>query len=135
MKTIPIIFINSRSVPFVEMIMNSEKIFETRSRDVLRFLFETGQRFFIAETGKGKPVVRCSTRIRSVVVVYDKTAWDTYRTFHLVPPGSEFDWKPGTRKKVLYQLDDVRPVSDPFVPPEGKRHGRVWMEYSGNVNP
>lgn len=127
---IPIVFINSRSVPFVDMIINSEKIFETRSRNVLRFLFESGQRFLIAETGNRKPLVRCSARIKGITVVYTKEAWNSYRLFHSVPVGSEFDWKPGTKKKVMYQLDDVRSVPVPFNPPEGKRHGRTWMELS-----
>ena len=121
------VFINSKSGPFVDMIMNKQKIFETRSRDVLRFLFDTGERFLIAETGNGKPLVRCSARIRSIVTIYTENAWNTYRTFHAVPVGSEYDWKPGTRKKVLYELADVLPVPVPFHP-EGKRHGRTWIE-------
>ena len=128
-----IVFINSRSVPFVDMIMKQEKIFETRSRDVLRKLFETGEQFYIAETGKGKPIVKCSARIRAIETVYTETAWNRYRTFHLVPPGSQYDWQTDTKKKVMYQLDNVTPVPAPFIPPEGKRHGRIWMEYNPEV--
>ena len=128
---IPIIFINSKSVPFVELIMEKTKIFETRSRNVLQFLFNTGSRFLIAETGNGKPVVKCSAEIRSVTTVYTKEAWQKYRLFHCVPYGSDFDWKPDTKKKVMYELCNVRPVPVPFVPESGKRHGRVWMEYYG----
>lgn len=127
---IPIVFINSRSVPFVSMIMEGKKIYETRSRNVLKMIFESGRRFMIAETGNGKPVVRCSARIRSVHTVYTPEAWETFRTWHCVPSGSEYDWTDGTKKKVLYELYGVLPLA-PFVPAEGKRHGRVWMEYNG----
>lgn len=130
---IPIVFINSRSVPFVDLIMNGSKIYETRSRDVLRYIFDTGKRFLIAETGNGKPLVRCSARIRSVTVVKTEDAWNQYRLFHSVPVGSEYDWKPDTKKKVLYELESVLPVPVPFHPAEGKRHGRIWMEYSGRA--
>ena len=126
---IPIIFINSASVPFVDLIMSGKKIYETRSRNVLRFLFDTGSPFLIAETGKGKPVVKCSARIRSITVIYTEEEWHTLRTWHTVPIGSAYDWKPSTKKKVLYELEDIRPVSVPFTPSEGKRHGRTWMEY------
>jgi len=128
---IPVVFINSKSVPFVELIMKCEKIFETRSRDMLRFLFETGQRFYIAETGKGKPVIRCSATIKGITEVYTENAWNNYRCFHCVPVGSSYDWQPGTKKKVMYQLDDVVPVPVPFVlPSDSVRHGRVWAEYN-----
>lgn len=125
---IPIIFINSRSVPFVDMIMEGKKLYETRTRNVLKSAFEYGNRFLIAETGNGKPVVRCSATIEAMHTLYTEEAWNRYRNLHAVPAGSEFDWKPDTKKKVLYHLTDVQPV-EPFVP-EGKRHGRTWMECS-----
>ena len=125
---IPVVFINSRSVPFVDLIMEGKKQYETRSRDVLRFLSDSGRRFLIAETGSGRPLVRCSARIRSVVVIHSEKMWNQYRTCHAVPAGSAYDWKPCTNKKILYELADVQPVPVPFHPPEGKRHGRTWME-------
>lgn len=123
---IPTIFINSHSVPFVDMIMDGRKLYETRKRNVLRSAFEYGNRFLIAETGSGRPMVRCSATIESILTIYTEEEWNKYRKFHAVPVGSEFDWKPDTKKKVLYHLTDVRPV-EPFVP-EGRRHGRTWME-------
>ena len=129
----PVVFINSKSVPFVQMIIDGKKIFETRSRNVLRRLFDTGSPFLIAETGSGKPIVRCSARIRSVIIIRTPEQWEQYRRFHMVPSGSEYDWKPDTKQKVLYELDNVVPVPVPFTPPEGKRHGRVWMEYHGKI--
>ena len=120
------LFINSHSVPFVDMIMEGQKLCETRTRNVLRSAIEHGNRFLIAETGKGLPLVRCSATVESILTIHTKDEWEKYRNFHAVPVGSEYDWKPDTKKKVLYFLADVRPV-EPFVP-EGKRHGRTWME-------
>ena len=131
---IPIVFINSSSVPYVDMIIKGKKIYETRSRNVLRSAFNYGNRFLIAETGKGKPCVRCSAIIDSVLTIYTEEEWNRYRKYHSVPEGSEYDWKPDTKKKILYELSDVRPVSVPFVPAEGKRHGRIWMEYNGKAD-
>ena len=128
----PVVFINSRSCPFVDLIAAGTKIYETRNRDVLRKLFERRRPFYIAETGHGKPMVKCSARIRSIVTVYTEEAWNSYRKFHAVPVGSAYDWQPDTKKKVMYELSDVVPVV-PFCPPEGKRHGRVWMEYNEEV--
>lgn len=130
---IPVLFINSRSVPFVDLIMNGTKVYETRSRNVLRSLAESGKRFLIAETGNGKPLVKCSARIRSVIVIKTQESWDLFRPLHSVPAGSAYDWKPETKKKVLYELDSALPVSAPFHPAEGKRHGRTWMEYNGRA--
>ena len=127
---IPVLFINSASVPFVDLIINGKKIYETRSKNVLQFLFDTSSPFLIAETGKGKPVVKCSARIRSITVIYTSEEWEKFRTWHTVPIGSAYDWKPSTKKKVLYELKDIQPVS-PFIHSEGKRHGRTWMEYYG----
>ena len=129
----PILFINSSEVPFVDLILSGQKIYETRSRHVLRSAFERGTRILIAETGKGKPVVRCSACIGSYRIIYTEDAWNRYRAFHAVPAGSAYDWKPDTKKKVLYELCDVQPVPVPFTPPDSKRHGRVWMEYNGTL--
>ena len=75
-----------------------------------------------------------SARIRSITTIYTAEAWQTYRKFHCVPEGSEYDWQPDTKKKVLYELYDVFPIADPFIPAEGKRHGRTWMEYNGKAD-
>ena len=125
---LPVVFINSRSVPYVDMIMDRQKPMETRSRDMLRFLAESGTPFLIAETGKGDSLVRCSARIRSVLTVYTADEWNRLRSAHRVPAGSQYDWKDGTKKKVLYELCDILPVPVPFHPSDGIRHGRVWME-------
>lgn len=126
---IPVVWINCRSVPYVEKIMNLSKIYETRSVNSLRSL--VGKRVLICETGKGKSMVRCSARIVNAFPVRSAYEWDMFREYTCVPVGSEYDWQPDTKVKWLYELDSILIESVPFHPAEGKRHGRVWMEYAG----
>lgn len=126
---IPIIFINCKHQPFVSDIISGLKQYETRNRNTLgRFL---GDRVLLAETGHGRPLVRCSCQIDQIVEVFTREKWEKYRQFAWVPVGSDYDWQPDTKKKVLYRLADVQPV-EPFHPVHGRRHGRIWMEYKGS---
>lgn len=126
---IPIVYINCSAAPFISDIIGGKKVYETRSRDTLRVFI--GRRVLLAETGKhGRPVVRCSAVIDNAITC-DRGAFQRLRHLHRVPRGSAYDWKPETKKKVLYRLVDVQPVT-PFPAPEGVRHGRVWMEYENN---
>ena len=125
---IPVVFINCRSIPFLDLIISGEKNIETRNRDTLRSVVETGNRVYLAETGNGRPVVRASAVICSGRPV-DRIDWECVRKRTCVPVGSKYDWQPDTKAKYCYDLFDVRPV-EPFTPPEGVRHGRVWMEVS-----
>ena len=126
---IPVVFINCKSVPFIDEIIKGSKIYETRSRNTLRSL--VGKRVMLCETGKGKSLVRCSARIVNAFPVLSFREWDTFRDNTCVPFDSTYDWKPGTKIKWLYELSDVIIESVPFHPTEGIRHGRVWMEYNG----
>ena len=126
---IPVIWINSRSVPYVDKIINLSKIYETRSQNTLAPL--VGKRVLICETGKGKSMVRCSARIVNAFPVRSAYEWDMFREYTCVPVGSKYDWQPDTKVKWLYELDSILIESVPFHPAEGKRHGRVWMEYAG----
>lgn len=122
----PVVFINCQEQPFLDDIMSWRKTYETRSRNTLGAL--VGQRVLLAETGHGRPVVRCSAIIRCAVPVSDRKTWNAMRKATRVPRGSKYDWKPGTRRKWLYMLDNVA-YCIPFHPEEGVRHGRTWMEY------
>ena len=127
-ELLPIIFINCAKEPFVDDIISRLKQYETRTRNTLgRFL---GEPILIAETGKGRPVVKCYAVIDEIVEVRDRETWEEYLWATWVPCGSSYDWQPDTKVKWLYHLKDVIPC-EPFVPPEGRRHGRVWMEYCG----
>ena len=124
---IPIVFINCSRFPFIAWIMQHLKLYETRTRNTLGSLI--GQRVYLAETGKGHPVIRCSAVISSVIECRSQWAWiHWYRHCSKIKPGSQYDWKPETKVKWLYELTDVQEVA-PFTPPKDVRHGRVWMEY------
>jgi len=125
---IPVVFINCSLHPFLDMIMADVKLDETRTRNTLRSV--TGSRVLFAETGRGrKPLVRCSAVLLDPIVVRSRETWDMLRNSHCVPAGSKYDWQPWTKVKYLYPIINVVPVV-PFVPPEGVRHGRTWMEYN-----
>lgn len=124
----PVVFINCKRYPFVDMIMDGRKIVETRTANTLKAL--VGQRIMIAETGKGKPVVRCAATIAHVYKCSSREDW--YRSWGFytgIEPGSDYDWNDNTKIKYLYHLKNVTPCPE-FTPPEGKRHGRVWMEFN-----
>ena len=122
----PIVFINCKSVPFVDQIISGEKIWETRNRNTLGRL--VGKRVFLAETGNGKPVVRCVAEFCKPIVIDNPGVWDGIRETTCVPVGSRYDWQPDTKAKMIYFVQKVQKVRR-FIPPEGKRHGRIWMEY------
>lgn len=125
-----IVFINCKKFPFVTEIMDYLKQYETRTRNTLgRFL---GERILIAETGKGRPLVRCSAVIDEIISVRSREEWERYLELTWVPVGSSYDWQPDTKVKWLYHMTDIHPV-EPFIPSEGRRHGRVWMEYNEEV--
>lgn len=129
---IPVVFVNCSRFPFLALIMAGLKLYETRTRNTLRAL--TGQRVYLALTGKGRrPLVLCSAIIQPAIIAPDRKTWGKYRKAAQIRRGSIYDWQPGTRKKYLYKLDDVQPI-EPFTPPEGARHGRIWMEYHPTPN-
>lgn len=122
---IPVIFINCDSYPFVQWIMAGVKLYETRNRNTLkRFI---GQTVYIAETShKHKPIVKCRATITAATDIRNKTVYDCLRNRTRIEKGSIYDWKPETRVKWLYKLENVEPVPE-FIP-EGIRHGYTWME-------
>lgn len=129
---LPIVFINCDCAPYVSEIMRKDKTVETRSGNTLRRI--AGRRVLIAETHKNRPpVVRCSARIKPGFPVRSREQFDLLRDVSRVPVCSPHDWKESTTVKWIYELTDVCPVPVPFIPAEGVRHGRVWMEYSGKV--
>lgn len=129
---IPVLFINCSGEPFVDWIIGGLKQFETRTRNTLKTLLSwaLGERILIAETGHGRPLVRCSAVIDQVIAVYSREKWEEYLQSTWIPVGSKYDWQPTTKVKYLYHLSDVRPIAEPFhLPQSCRRHGRVWAEY------
>lgn len=132
---IPVIFINCRTYPFLQWIMDREKRYETRTKNTMKTLMETylGKRILLAETGNGDPVIRCSAVIDEVIEVRSRSEWEHYRSETMVVSGSEYDWKPETKVKWLYRLSDVQPVNPFPLPRSCYRHGRIWAEYEGSI--
>ena len=121
----PIVFINCKDFPFIDQIISGKKIWETRNRNTLGRL--VGKRVLFAETGKGKPVVRCEAEICAPIRIDNPDVWDELRDATCVPAGSKYDWKPETKEKVIYFVRKVKKVRK-HIPKDGIRHGRVWME-------
>lgn len=128
----PVIFINCKDYPFLKEIISGQKWYETRTSNTLRQF--AGQRVLLAETGKGHPVIRCSAIIHTALTVTNPRIWETfYRELACIPKGSKYDWQPDTKVKFCYYIDNIRPITPGFVP-EGKRHGRIWMECDNLAN-
>ena len=122
----PVIFINCTAEPYVDDIMSYLKQYETRTRNTLgRFL---GERVLFAETGHGRPLVKCSAVIDQVVSVSTREQWEEYLELTWIPVGSVHDWQPDTKVKWLYHLTNVKPVVPFRLGPDCRRHGRVWAE-------
>ena len=122
-----VIFINCSKYPFIDWIMHRKKLFETRNIDTLKMF--VGCRVLLAETGKGKPVVKCAAVIDDSMKVNSRETWKAVQKLCCIKRGSCYDMKPGTKQKYLYHLTDVQPVPVPFTLPEtAVRHGRVWAE-------
>jgi len=130
-NVIPVVFVNCSVFPFIAWIIALSKVFETRNRNTLKTLI--GKRVLLAETGKGKPIVKCFATIDYVTRIDNKSQYNRYRKQCRIVPGSTYDWIKGkTKYKYLYHLTDIQSVPE-FVPQEVIRHGRTWMEYHGSV--
>lgn len=68
-----VVFINCQELPFIDWIIARKKTRETRTRNTLGRLI--GERVYLAETGKGKPLVRCVATIESVAVARTRSEW------------------------------------------------------------
>ena len=133
--TVPALFINSRQIPYLAMITNHIKLFETRSKNMLKSMLEQfpDGRVLLVETGRGDPLVKATARIDHVVTVRSAEEWNDLRLLTQVPPGDEYDWKPGTKVKYLYHLSDVHRVAPFPLPADSRRHGRTWAEFTGAI--
>ena len=110
-------------IDYADEILSGNKTFETRNTDSLRPY--VGQRVGIARTGAGEAKALGSAEIGEPIVV-DEATFRTMQDQHLVPPGTDFDIKPGGTK-YLY------PVSNPerFDTPKSVGHGIVSRKILG----
>lgn len=126
-SNIPTVFINCRKYPFIGLIRVSLKVYETRNRNTLRTL--VGKRVILAETGNGTPVAGCTAVIGEPLKITHRVIWEEVRRSACIDSGSSYDWKPDTKQKYIYPLYDVRTIA-PYQITKGRRHGRVWMEFT-----
>ena len=118
------VYINCRLIHFLNLILSGAKVYETRTRDMLRRL--VGQRVYLAETGTGPvPMVMASAVIASArsVPFSDVAARDAACIV-----GTPYDIKPDG-SKVFYRLTDVQPVAPFPVPACRINHGRAYTEF------
>ena len=125
-----VVWINSSSAPFLDDIEARLKPLETRSRNMLGRL--VGQRVVLAESARKQRLARCSVFIRSVRTVTTWEEWDALRPLHRVPVGNQYDWKPETKIKYLYELTNLRRLRPFRIPETGTvPRGRSYAEIKG----
>lgn len=131
---IPAIFINCHQHPFIQQIMNLDKLYETRSKNTMKKLMKShlGERILLVENGNGDPIVRCSAAIDHIIAVYTRSEWEKYLPYTMTA-GTYYDWKPDTKIKWLYHMTDVKPVEPFKLQKSCHRHGRIWAEYERRI--
>lgn len=123
------IFINESKVKFIELILNQEKLFETRNRDTLKGIFENNNLYeYIAlvSTGKGKPIIKGYAYIRKGFSVKEPELNQIDSVLFI--KNTPYECKPG-KEKMLYSIE--YPVKcEPYTIPENAvYHGRSWCEW------
>lgn len=118
------VYINCRRAPFLDLILSGSKLYETRSRDMLRRL--VGQRVYLIETGTCPvPMVKASAVIASARSVPFS---DVVARLSACIDGTPYDIKPDGAK-VFYRLEDVQSVAPFPVPACRINHGRSYAEF------
>lgn len=108
--------INSKSVPYADLIIDGRKLYETRNKDTLRPY--VGRRVAIVRTGKGKAQAIGMVTIGEPIMVTQEQ-FNQMRVLHLVPEGDKFDIQPGG-VKYLYPIAaperiEPRPVAHGII--------------------
>lgn len=117
-----IVYINCSVSPFINLILAGKKVYETRNKNTLKRLM--GKTVYLAETGKGKAVVKAVCTITDLVTVTDKATYNRYRKQTQVKHGSIYDFTGNV--KYLYKLDNVKAVNPFPVPGNAVKHGRIY---------
>ena len=125
-----IIYINDAGYNFTADIMNNNKPYETRTRDVFKSMIPAaGEKILIASTGRtSRPVLIGSAIIRPGFIP-DLQQWKSIRKTARIA-GTKYD---SFRPKWCYKLDNPQPLPQPVpLPTNVIRHGRTWCEYVEN---
>jgi predicted transcriptional regulator len=97
--------INSKTIPYADLIIDGLKLYETRNKDTLRPY--VGRRVAIVRTGTGKAQAIGTVAIGKPIMVTQEQ-FRQLQTLHLVPEGSEFDIKPEGTKYLYPMLKPMR---------------------------
>ena len=117
-----IVYINCSVSPFIDLILAGKKVYETRNKNTLKRLIS--KTVYLAETGKGKAIVKGVCTITDLVAVTDKATYNRYRKQTQVKHGSIYDFTGNV--KYLYKLDNVKAVNPFPVPENAVKHGRIY---------
>ena len=96
--------VNSKSIPYADLIIDGLKLYETRNSNSLKPYI--GQRVAIVRTGAGKAQAIGTVEIGEPLVVGPEQ-FRELQALHLVPEGSTFDIQPGGTKH-LYPMRNPR---------------------------
>lgn len=119
------IYVNSKKVPYARLIIDGKKIYETRTRNVLRSLI--GRRIAIVETGKGSPAIIGFVTIDGADY-FEHEAFERIRSLTCIPAGGAYDDL--GKGKWCYKLSDPVKLDRPIpLPQDAVRHGRSWCEF------
>ena len=102
--------VNSRSIPFADLIVNGQKLFESRASDSLRPWI--GQRVAIVKTGAGKALAIGAATIGPPIIV-NEAEFRALESLHHVAENSEFDIRPQD-VKYLYPVIDAERFEIPL---------------------
>ena len=116
-------YINTSRAPFVVQIFSGAKLYETRTRNMLRSLI--GKTVCIIETGHGHPIIVGRATISGAELVpYSDSA--KRRQARII--GTPYDIKPDGAKW-FYKLDNVERLTPSPLPVTRENHGRSWTAW------
>lgn len=125
------IFVNEDEYPYAEWIVRGLKKYETRNKDMLRYML--GNRVAIVSTKRGrKPCVVGYATITEKIKLYP-CDWATshwqryYREEAMIPFGSKYD--DVSKGKVLYCMSNAEKCEPYTIPNDTVYHGRSWCTW------
>lgn len=121
--------VNSRSIPFADLIVKGCKLYESRASDSLRPWI--GQRVAIVKTGAGKALAIGAATIGPPIIV-NQAEFRALESLHFVPENSEFDIRPDGIK-FLYPMIDAEKFDIPLQVARGIVARRVLTDSLGAI--
>lgn len=116
-------YINTARAPFTAQIFSGAKLYETRTRNMLRSLI--GKTVHIIETGRGKPMIVGRATISGAELVPYSNQEKRHQAQII---GTSYDIKPDGAKW-FYKLDNVERLTPSTLPVTRENHGRSWASW------